>query len=52
MATEMLWIDLEPAGLEDLGKSVLKRAKLCPQSTLTSDAFNGLQVTILPFLLP
>lgn len=43
MATEMQWRDLDPSGLDDLGRSVLKKAKKCPDDTLKSDAFKGLQ---------
>jgi hypothetical protein len=43
MATEMQWADLDPGGLDDLGLNVLNKAKRCPDSTMESGAYRGLQ---------
>lgn len=49
MATEMLWSDLDPGGLDDLGRSCVKKAKRCPDATVDSGAFKGLQEFVRRF---
>jgi len=51
MATETLWIDLDPGGLDDLGRSCVKKAKKCPESTVESSAYHGLQEFVRRFQL-